>query len=281
MNYEAFKTAVTAELTEYLPAEYRNWQVSVHEIVKVNGTREALHVMPPGGYGGSPTLYLDELFDYYENCSNFAKTCQKAAAIFVIGMDYLSKIDICDAGDLPKDNIIFVLIPQRGNERLLAGVPHRLIMDLALIYRVVLISEQDGINSAIVTKEMAEELDLTEEDLYKLSIKNTPDMLPLDLRMSESGLFVLSNQLCISGASALLYPGVLSDLAEDVDSDLFILPGSLNEVFIIPDVGQDVRELNRIVASANEAILKEEDMLSDHAYYYHRATDQICTPKWE
>ena len=281
MNYDHFKTAFMEKLPEYLPAEYQNWEVCCREIIKVNGAYDAIHVMPPDGHGGSPTLYVNEIYSYYEACGDLGKACQKAAAIFVIGMDYLSQVGIQSVEALPKDRIVFVLIPQNGNERLLSGVPHRLTLDLAVIYRIVLETEPEGVNSAIVNNEMAAEMKLTEEELYELALENTPEILPVDLRTSEGGIYILTNQLCIAGASVILYPGVLSALAEDVQNDLFILPASLNEVFVVPDTGQDVRDMNTMVQNANETVLHNTDVLADHVYYYHRETNQVCIPKWE
>lgn len=281
MQYEEFKEALMGALPDYLPAEYHDWEISCQEVVKINGVYETLHVMPRDGYGGSPNLYVGELFDYYQSCSSLERVCQRAAAIFVAGMDYIAHFDLREVEDLPKDRIIYVLIPQKGNERLLSNVPHRLTMDLAVIYRVVIEAETGGMDSTIICRDMAKAMELSEEELFLLATENTPRIMGLEIFRKEGLPYMITNKLCISGATTMLYPGVLADLAEELERDLYILPSSLQEVFIVPDVGQDVAELNRFVQVANETVVGKEEMLADHIYYYHRETDQVCIPQWE
>ena len=279
MQYEEFKEKLIQALPDYLPAKYHDWEISCHEVVKVNGTYETLFIMPQGGYGGTPNLYVDDLYGYYRHCRCFEQVCQKAAAVFVTGMDYAARFSVKDVCELPKDRIIYVLIPQKGNERLLANVPHRLTMDLAVIYRIALEAENGGMDSAVISSAMAEELGLSEEELYHLAMENTPVIMGLEIKRSEGLPFMVTNKLCISGATTILYPGVLAELAEELEHDLYILPSSLQEVFIVPDIGQDVKQMNDFIKNANETVVGKEEILADHVYYYHRETDQVSIPK--
>ncbi len=281
MNYADFKNAFVKDFPRYLPAQYQDWEIRISECIKINGSREMVNVMAKDEMGASPNLYLDDLFAHYKTCRNMTKVCQKAAATFVAGMDYISRMGVENVMELPHDRVIFVLIPQLGNERLLTGVPHRLTLDLAVVYRIVLEAEDGGFHSAIVTHDMAEEMELSEEELYSLAMENTPEILPKEIRRSEGALFILTNERSLLGASTMLYPGALAELAETMENDLFILPASLHEVFAIPDMGQNIESLNRIIVSANETALQGEELLANHVYYYHRETDQVCIPKWE
>lgn len=279
MNYDEFKEKLIQSLPDYLPAKYHDWKISCHEVVKVNRVYETLLIMPQDGSGGTPNLYVDDLFGYYTCCRCFEQVCQKAAAVFVAGIDYAARFGVKNVCDLPKDRIIYVLIPQKENKRLLSNVPHRLTMDLAVIYRVVLESENGGMDSAIISSAMAEEMGLSEAELYLLAMKNTPEIMGLEIRRNEGLPFMVTNKQCITGATTILYPGVLADLAAELQHDLYILPSSLQEVFIIPDIGQDVKQMNDFVKNANETVVGKEEMLADHVYYYHRETDQVSIPK--
>lgn len=281
MEYEEFKEVLEGMLPDFLPAKYHGWEVTCRDVVKVNGTYEAFSVIPRGGYGCSPNLYVGELFDYYKSCNSLERTCQRAAAIFVAGIDYASRLSVRNIDDLPKDRIIYILIPQKGNEKLLSNVPHRLTMDLAVIYRVVLESEAGGMDSTIINTEMAGEMELTEEELYTLAEENTPRIMGLEIYRKEGLPYMVTNKLCISGATTILYPGLLNDLAEELDHDLYILPSSLQEVFIVPDVGQDVSQMNDFIKKANETVVGSEETMADHVYFYHRETNQVCIPKWK
>ena len=281
MNYTEFKDAFVDSFQDYLPAQYQDWEVRLLETVKVNGCYDTVVVMPPDGMGGSPNLYVEELFEYYVRCKDFQKVCRKAASIFVMGMDYISKLGAVPIVDLPEDRIIFSLIPQEDNERLLADTPHRLTMDLAVIYRVLLDAEDGGFDSTMITNDIAEAWKLTEERLYELALENTPEILPLEV-IEQDGVFsILTNERHTLGAASMLYPGALKDVADKIETDLFILPASMHEVFVVPDMGQDVLDMHRIVADANMYLSHREEYLADHAYYYHKETDQVCIPKWE
>ena len=281
MNYEDFKRELVETLPDYLPAKYKSWTILSKEVTKVNGFREAIHILSDGECGASPNLYLDELYAYYEQCESMERVCQRAASLFVAGLDYAVHLAVSHISEIPQNRIIFVLIAQNGNQRLLEQVPHRLTLDLAVIYRVVLESSTGELNSAIVTWDMAEEMGLTEMQLYDLALVNTPKIMGMEIRRAEGFPFMVTNKLCISGASTMLYPGLLAQLSEELDRDLIILPSSLQEFFVVPDVGQDIKEMNHFVKVANETVVAPEEILADHVYYYHRATDQVCIPDWE
>ena len=280
LQYEEFKHELMEALPACLPACYQDWKIECREVMKVNCSPEAIHVTPPDGCGGSPTLYVEEFYTYYKSCGSMEETCRKAAAIFVLGMDYLARANFASVLGIPKDRIIFALIPQNGNERLLAEVPHRLTMDLAVIYRIVIEAEDGSLNSAVINNTMLQCDNLTEDDLYQLAMENTPKILPAEIDREHQPLYMVTNCVRISGASVMLYPGVLASVAKEVDSDLFILPSSLQEVFVIPDMGQDAASMNRIVVMGNETTCNSEEILSDHVYYYHKDDDKVCIPQW-
>lgn len=281
MKYEEFKSTFVERFQEYLPAQYQSWHVQVLETVKVNGCHDTVVVMPPNGTGGSPNLYVKEFFDYYTHCKDMEKVCRKAAAIFVMGMDYISRLATASVASLPKNRIIFTLIHHQRNERLLGDIPHRQVMDLAVIYRILLDAEDGGFDSTIITNDIAAEWGVEEEQLYEYAMENTPRILSAEIMDHENIFAILTNDKRIFGATAMLYPDMLKSIADSMEADLFILPASVHEVFLVPDIGQDVMEMNRTIVEANTYMTEQEEFLSDHAYYYHRETDQVCIPKWK
>ena len=47
-------------------------------------------------------------------------------------------------------------------------------------------------------------------------------------------MYVLSNQTRVHGAACMLYQGVMSKFAEDLQKDFYILPSSIHEIILIP-----------------------------------------------
>lgn len=278
MNYEEFKEQFKEQFQNYLPAVYAEWVLEISEMPKVNGYREAVTLRPKSSSGCTPVMYMDELYAYYRKCNDFAAAGQKAAAIFVLGIDHVASLSPTPAGDIPKESVIYSLVPGEKNARLLNEVPHRMTMDLALLYRICIPTDDGGFDSAIITHDMAEEMGLSEEELYQLAVENTPKKLPLEIRAAEECLSVITNEKCCLGAAAMMYPGVLEKLADDMESDLFILPASIHEIFVVPDIGQSVEVMNQIVEDANWYMGRKDEYLSSHVYYYQRDCNKVFIP---
>lgn len=278
-EYERFKTQFIEQFQDYLPVAYRDWTVEIQEIPKVNGYREAVTLCCRNGEGGSPVLYFDELYAFYRESEDMTKVLQKAAAFFVLGMDHIAKVNPEMTSTISKETIIFCLVSAKENLELLRTVPHRRTMDLALLYRIMVPTEDGGFDSAIITTDLAEEAGVTEEELYQLAVENTPRLLPLEVLESEDAFFIVTNEKRTLGAVAVMYPDVLEQLAEKMESDLFILPASIHEVFVVPDIGQDVDDLNRVVGEANRYLLRRDEYLSSHVYYYQRDCNKVFIPE--
>ena len=91
-----------------------------------------------------------------------------------------------------------------------------------------------------------------------------------------AGLYVLSNEEMYFGAVTIFYPGLLSVIADEFGSDLFILPSSVHECLILPcSQGIDPHALASIVRTVNETEVAEEDILSFSVYRYSRKDDRL------
>ena len=89
-------------------------------------------------------------------------------------------------------------------------------------------------------------------------------------------LILLTNRESYLGASAMLYDGVLKELADAMRSDLFILPSSIHEVLALPDDGEvDWKELEEIVQTINQTEVEDREVLSDTVYCYCRENDLL------
>ena len=80
----------------------------------------------------------------------------------------------------------------------------------------------------------------------------------------------MTNKYQINGASVLLYNGLLDGLAEKLGTDLYVIPSSIHELIIMPaeDGSLSLSKLSDMVKEINENHVKEEEILSDCAYYY-------------
>lgn len=278
MNYHQFKKKIVIELKGYLPQRYAEWKLELREVPKVNGYMDGIHLISKEGSGASPTIYVEDLYEYYRACESMTKVCQKAASVFVVGVDYAAYLDTVTAMELPKQQIIYCLVNAEKNLRLLEDAPHRMVLDMALIYRVVLFHDDEGVNSTIITHDLAEHLGLTEEELYLLAKDNTPRVLPAAVYCQEESFAILTNQYKLLGSAVMLYAGELKSIAEQLDADLFVLPSSIHEVFLIPANGQSITDMNHTMIEANKTLIPPEDVLENHVYFYDRDRDMLGIP---
>ena len=73
-------------------------------------------------------------------------------------------------------------------------------MDLSVIYRFAAEDSEGGINSFVITDRIAEEFQLTEEELYLEAEKNTPEFMPVSIIRAEPMGRIICNKKGILGA---------------------------------------------------------------------------------
>ena len=89
-------------------------------------------------------------------------------------------------------------------------------------------------------------------------------------------MYVLTNREKRYGAAALLYSGQISELADQVESDLLILPSSVHEVLLLPDDHrQEYTFYRQMVREVNTTHVEPEEVLSYSLYRYNRKNSEI------
>ena len=155
---------------------------------------------------------------------------------------------------IKRSKIVYKLINYNANRKLLSLVPHKKILDLAMVYYCILGDIEDGNATALIYNSNIKNWHIKEDELYRTAVSNTPKLLPVKIyEMSElikyvdteegryslddpwcSNLYVLTNKSRINGAAGIMYEGVLKKLADKLESDIYILPSSIHEVIILP-----------------------------------------------
>lgn len=164
--------------------------------------------------------------------------------------------------------IFFMLVNTEKNRKILEKVPHREVMDLSVIYREALGISDGVFQSRMITDERAGELGFTEEELYGLALENTPKIMILHLINMDDVLFMVGNCRKQFGAAAMLYDGVLEALSQVMEGDLYILPSSIHEVFVVSTANQDLEELRKLVCHGNRNWVEDGGVLSHQIYHY-------------
>ena len=241
----------------------------------------------------APTIYLEDLYTDHCDGRDFEEIVNEVLRIYSVsrkGPDF-------DAGlfsdfSWVRDRIFCKLINCRANAGLLSEVPHYRFLDLAVIY-CVLADDNDGTISSITIKNDHLKLwETDEEEIRKCAIRNTPVLLPAsivsigqilndmvgaDPVYSDSiPMYVLTNKNRSNGATAMLYNDVIGDFADNIHSDLYIIPSSVHELILVPDTDEmDPDVLSGMIAEVNDTQLAPEELLSYSLYRYSRADQSI------
>lgn len=214
----------------------------------------------------------------------------------------LSLEDILDFNQM-KDKIVLRIVNTQANQELLDTIPHKSWMDLSVIYYLLLGRDEGGQTTTLISNKIIREWGVGAEELYNLAHENTKRLLPSEIRhisvfmselMSEllsenpeknldtelmetlyesdtKPMYVLSNSMGLYGAGCML-PGLgIEDFANELGTDLIVLPSSVHEVLLVPFKSEeDIAELSVIVKSVNQTQVPAQDQLSDSVYFYSR-----------
>ena len=117
-----------------------------------------------------------------------------------------------------------------------------------------------------------------EEVLHEMAGQDVgpEDTAVQDTSLQEMLLKILSNTKRTHGAACMLYPGVLDSLASKEGHDLYILPSSVHEVILLPDIGiPSATELRNMVREVNDTQVAPEEVLSYSLYRYRRTDGRV------
>lgn len=292
LSYEEFKEKVKRNFVGYMPKKYQSMSVLIKPTEKVNRVCDAL-CLNEGEV--RPTVYLDEMYKQYTSGKNFDSVVEDAAKKMIIGYEQIPNVDVKNIMR-DKRKITFQLINTAENQKMLADIPHREFNDLSIIYRYIIDSETDkGVQSFVITNKVAAELKLNEKELYNLAMTNTKKLFPpvvhtmqdllAQMGMSSIDLsdpvpmYIITNEYNVHGATSMLYDDVLYDLANKLDTNLFVLPSSIHEVIAIPfnskSFSKSLKDLEEMVYAVNMDQVDVSDRLSNEVYFYDKKTRKI------
>ena len=190
---------------------------------------------------------------------------------------------------IAKKSLFVKLVNTERNESLVEKCISKKFLDLSAVVRVVLKMDKEGMASMALSKEDAEILGMTEEEIYAAALANTLRLFPpklmnlgryvemsigaeLPLGEDEVTTYILTNQKEVDGAVYFMSLEVVGAIAEALEDDLYILPSSVNEVLLVraSELEDGVDELKEMVRDANETVVAEKDILSYNVYHYDK-----------
>ena len=293
MDYETFKQEFADDIKEKLSQRgYGEVMTSFHDIEKTNQNYEAISIVQAGSNVGV-NFNIENAFASYEHTGDYEGVLASATGVIVGGLDQIPAVDVNALMnyEVMKEKLSVEVISAEANEELLAKVPHDRIEDLAVVYRFIMESNEDGRASILVNNDLIERMGVTHEQLRADALENSPEIRPVVIQGmnevmkemmgpeayemfgipddTEEMMFIATVPDKNSGAGVLAYQDFMDQAAEKIGGDFYVIPSSIHEILLVPDNGEVQAEaLKEMVQEVNATDVSPEEKLSDNVYHY-------------
>jgi len=296
MNFRKFCEKIYMAISEFYGDEVK---VELKEVKKNNGVILTGLMFVEGDTDMSPAVYLDSYFHEYENGKEIERIIMDVINIYEkvrknpkVNMEFFTEYSAV------KERICYKIINYKKNEELLTECPHIKFLNLAITFYYAYSNPILGNGSILIKNTHKEEWNVSTEELFRQANDNTKRLFPQEIlgiknlleelvggEFLDEGMsireemlipmYVVTNKNRHMGAISIMYPGILAELAQKEDSNLFLLPSSVHEFIVLADTGQDTEDLRKMVREVNESKVAEEEILSDSVYYYDKISEKI------
>ena len=207
---------------------------------------------------------------------------------------------LCDFS-LVKDKLCYKLVNKEENEFMMKDYVCEEFLDLLKIYTINIndLSGNIQLGSIMIEKRLLELWNVTEKEIKELAEENIELILPCIIakmsdvmkriieskggmlseefknRVDDSKLWVMTNEYRYDGAATICYKNDLKQFACAMGCDIYILPSSVHEIFLLPAGETTTEYLKQLVAETNDIYVADEEFLSDNVYIYKRESELI------
>ncbi|HBV84449.1 MAG: DUF5688 family protein [Lachnospiraceae bacterium] len=253
----------------------------------------------------SPTIYLNSYYEEYIK--------GRATLINVVNdvMDTYHRNKVNQSVDMRyflnyesvRQKIIYKLVNTEKNKELLEDIPHIEFLDLSIVFQCLVAQEDFGRASILIHNVHLKLWDVSVENLYQAAKENTQQLQGYEIkgmtevlqeimcaedsenftedneRSSFSGsvpMYVLSNKSRVDGAACMLYPNLIQDFAEAIQSSFYIIPSSIHELLLLPTRHlEESQEIKSMIREINDTQVSAEEILSYSLYLYDKEERRI------
>jgi len=297
---DEMKTRVERELHE----RDIDIEVSSNKVNKNNGMEKWVMGFSGNGRNVQPVIYMD---DFYEKCMNDDMTLSEIADRVCDIYESSVPSEDFDASavmdyEQAKNHITVCVRNADMNSELLKTVPHDIMGDLAVMYRVEVSQGIDGEGSVLINNQIMDQYGIDQATLRDQAWKNTKELHPYSFKsmgdvMKEmfsgngmempedffeqidnnpTGMYVLSNDTKVNGAAYLCDKETLGKISDMIQDDLVILPSSIHECIVLPSkMCDDMQQLKEMVETVNETEVAQDEILSGNVYKFDGKSHEI------
>ncbi len=295
MEIKEFGAILSEKMGDALGEGY---SVECNDIVKNNGLVYHGLTVRKEGENIAPTIYVDNYYEEYKKGMMMQRIVNSVLSTYrrsLPGKD--ANVDFFMDFSKVSEKLYYRMVNYKKNKEKLRNVPIKRVLDLALVPVCYFEDKTMGCGSITINNRHLELWEITSEELWENVAESAPLVAPVKMRnLSEfigrligeediayemCGSYVLTNKHENYGAGVILYPGVLKDIADDHECDLYIIPSSIHECIVIAQMGfmMDTDSLRSMIREVNVEAVAEEEVLSDNLYMYDREEDRLFVVK--
>lgn len=296
MDIKQFGENLIEKMKNKLPEEYDKEELKLVEVAKNNDTISYGVFAPVNETIATPLVYIEPAFEKYLKGASIDKLAEEVADVCLANRNEDIEKEVKDVTNYEsvKDKLQVRIYDAEMNKERLKDKVHYIDGDFAVCYAVNL-SEENGISSFLVTNELLNAWDIEPDELhedaltadlkrgvmlntledtvlYTMGIIDEPKNYFINDGKSIDPIYVLKNPSGAYGSGLIENELVRERIAEVLDGNFYVLPSSLHEVIIVPELGADIKALNEMVKDVNSNVVENSDVLSDKVQFCNAIT---------
>lgn len=302
MEFSSFTMFVREEVEKRTEDCYK---VRLDDVRKNNGVVLRGLTVTQDDSNISPTIYLNSYYEEYIK--------GRATLVNVVNdvMDTYRRNKVNQSVDMRyflnyesvKERVIYKLVNTEKNKELLEDVPHIEFLDLSIIFQCLVAQEDLGRASILIHNVHLKLWEVSVDTLYQAAKENTQRLQEYEIKgitevlrdimcaeeveniadedciSAFSGsvpMYVLSNKNRVEGAACMLYPNLIRDFADAIQSSFYIIPSSIHELLLLPTEHlEESQEIKHMIREINDTQVSVEEVLSYSLYLYDKEEQRI------
>lgn len=302
MEFSSFTMFVREEVEKRTEDCYK---VRLDDVRKNNGVVLRGLTVTQDDSNISPTIYLNSYYEEYIK--------GRATLVNVVNdvMDTYRRNKVNQSVDMRyflnyesvKERVIYKLVNTEKNKELLEDIPHIEFLDLSIIFQCLVAQEDLGRASILIHNVHLKLWEVSVDTLYQAAKENTQRLQEYEIKgitevlrdimcteeveniadedciSAFSGsvpMYVLSNKNRVEGAACMLYPNLIRDFAEAIQSSFYIIPSSIHELLLLPTEHlEESQEIKHMIREINDTQVSVEEVLSYSLYLYDKEEQRI------
>ena len=282
------------EVSKAIQKSIANVTIEPKEVEKFNESYYGLLVKPEDSNVGV-TLNISNVYDSFtDGNATFDEICAHLVSQTREAINHMPAFNLEGVDDYEnmRTKLLMEVVSAEANKELLETVPHKLLEDMAIIYRFDATEIAGDGASIVLTNVLLDKFGVSAEQVHQDAVKFAPQNRPLEIKgmgevlaaqmgvddpsvlgfdydPEDEKMFVASVAGNILGAGILAYEEFMDKAAERVGGSFYLLPSSIHEVLLVPDNGTfDLRALENMVREVNATTVDPKEKLTDSVYHY-------------